>query len=392
MCQKEAEGMYEKAGSDRSLYDVPTAASRQLQSVDTPTGYPTSSHVLHSEKIRNLVNSNMVLPQPRQLLTSHATLDLKIRGGKEKEIYNPDEPEPPLLCMSSSGTSETWVTFPSPISSKWSGSSFDGYEETKERRFKQRSLLLEDVSGHYLPHRELNRSLGKSTVSDSSEILPYYDLPTPTPTLWDDDFGNSFQYRVGLPSDQRSTLNQPSFQFQDSEQPGTSATGTSDIFCILVWDEDSTNKKAIETDLLKEEAPQSSSTEASPIRSTLFLPQKQFGQYLAVPPRPLSDLDSELALRLQRETYGSDRPDSPWPSLQEPPIRAATPQLTFECRVCYERESVTLKISLWECGHNFCKPCLSAYVKSKIEDNRYPIFCPECLSEYSRVTRTRKLA
>ncbi|KAF9561217.1 hypothetical protein CPC08DRAFT_635653 [Agrocybe pediades] len=152
---------------------------------------------------------------------------------------------------------------------------------------------------------------------------------------------------------------------------------SSDLFCILVWDENSTRIDA-EIDPIKqvEEEINQSSVPSSP---------RRFGQYLTVPSPSLADLDWEL--RLQRQAFENSRSVS---SLSPAPsIRLAARQSTFECGVCGEYQPLSVQISLAECGHKYCNACLSSHVKSKIEDSRYPIFCPECLAEYSRIIRTR---
>lgn len=62
---------------------------------------------------------------------------------------------------------------------------------------------------------------------------------------------------------------------------------------------------------------------------------------------------------------------------------------TFECGICGDRQDNSVKISLVVCGHTYCRDCVTSLVKAKIDDNRYPIVCPECLIDRSRADKCR---
>lgn len=105
-------------------------------------------------------------------------------------------------------------------------------------------------------------------------------------------------------------------------------------------------------------------------------------------------MDWQLAVQLQQEeanasssasTEGNNTPanSSTFTTLQLPHVPES-----FECGVCAEVYNVTVKISLPTCGHMFCKECLTTYTKTKIDDGRYPIFCPECVAERPRAIKT----
>ena len=107
-----------------------------------------------------------------------------------------------------------------------------------------------------------------------------------------------------------------------------------------------------------------------------------------------SDLDWQLAVQLQAEEVGNDevynRNNGVGNSstLHTVTLPTSTPT-TFECGVCGELHGLSEKIGLDDCGHTFCKVCLGTFTKTKIEEGRYPIFCPECLPDRSRSTKTR---
>lgn len=65
-------------------------------------------------------------------------------------------------------------------------------------------------------------------------------------------------------------------------------------------------------------------------------------------------------------------------------------QPSFECGICAEMHHPREKISLSDCDHKFCNECLSTFTKTKIEEGRYPIFCPECLAQRMRTSKSRK--
>ncbi|KAF8202186.1 hypothetical protein BJ912DRAFT_943999 [Pholiota molesta] len=85
-------------------------------------------------------------------------------------------------------------------------------------------------------------------------------------------------------------------------------------------------------------------------------------------------------------TEGNNTPtnSSTFTTLQLPRVLES-----FECGVCAEVHNVAVKISLPICGHMFCKECLTTYTKAKIDDGRYPIFCPECVAERPRAIKTQ---
>lgn len=61
----------------------------------------------------------------------------------------------------------------------------------------------------------------------------------------------------------------------------------------------------------------------------------------------------------------------------------------FECGVCGELQNIATRIRLPDCSHTVCKECLTGFATTKIDEGRYPIFCPECIAERPRAIRTR---
>ena len=67
------------------------------------------------------------------------------------------------------------------------------------------------------------------------------------------------------------------------------------------------------------------------------------------------------------------------------------PAETHECGVCNELFGVAQSIQLPTCSHSFCRECLRTFTRTRISEGRYPIFCPVCAIERSRVNNSRKL-
>ena len=67
------------------------------------------------------------------------------------------------------------------------------------------------------------------------------------------------------------------------------------------------------------------------------------------------------------------------------------PEENHECGVCNELFGVAQSIELPTCKHSFCRECLRTFTKTRINEGRYPIFCPVCAIERMRVNNSRKL-
>ena len=58
----------------------------------------------------------------------------------------------------------------------------------------------------------------------------------------------------------------------------------------------------------------------------------------------------------------------------------------FECVICFEDIPEENGIHLLPCAHGFCRGCLAGHVCSKIEERRFPVFCPLCMAEQGNVS------
>jgi Ring finger domain len=68
------------------------------------------------------------------------------------------------------------------------------------------------------------------------------------------------------------------------------------------------------------------------------------------------------------------------------------PAESHECGVCNELYGIDQIIQLPTCTHTFCKDCLRTFTKTKIREGRYPIFCPVCAIERTRVNQSREFS
>ncbi|KAF9231835.1 hypothetical protein BU15DRAFT_55690, partial [Melanogaster broomeanus] len=53
-------------------------------------------------------------------------------------------------------------------------------------------------------------------------------------------------------------------------------------------------------------------------------------------------------------------------------------QATFRCGICLEEQPEDNAATVDDCSHTVCRTCLRDFVSSKIQDHRFPIFCPIC--------------
>lgn len=121
------------------------------------------------------------------------------------------------------------------------------------------------------------------------------------------------------------------------------------------------------------------------------------GQEIAMVPSSTSAgssfVDWNLRMQLQQEIddldFGERRPIYRSSSSSVINVQLPLPYASFECGVCGELVNTTSRIDLPGCGHEACKECLTAFSRTKIDEGRYPIFCPECIAERSGAIRTR---
>jgi hypothetical protein len=61
-------------------------------------------------------------------------------------------------------------------------------------------------------------------------------------------------------------------------------------------------------------------------------------------------------------------------------LAAAFP-MPFQCGICLDDHSIDSVARITKCEHPFCRTCLRDYVRSKLSERVYPIFCPICVTE-----------
>ncbi|KDQ58690.1 hypothetical protein JAAARDRAFT_34527 [Jaapia argillacea MUCL 33604] len=53
---------------------------------------------------------------------------------------------------------------------------------------------------------------------------------------------------------------------------------------------------------------------------------------------------------------------------------------TFDCGICLDKCPEEDVATFQNCSHLFCRDCERGYIRSKLEDGRFPIFCPTCMA------------
>ena len=60
---------------------------------------------------------------------------------------------------------------------------------------------------------------------------------------------------------------------------------------------------------------------------------------------------------------------------------AAVFPMPFQCGICLDDHPMDSVARITQCEHPFCRTCLRDYVRSKLSEHIYPIFCPICVAE-----------
>ncbi|TFK55435.1 hypothetical protein OE88DRAFT_1716275 [Heliocybe sulcata] len=88
------------------------------------------------------------------------------------------------------------------------------------------------------------------------------------------------------------------------------------------------------------------------------------------------DEDLDYAIQMQLEFDMEDvRLRTVMEELQD------TVQPTFDCMVCLETIPLDYVAPLDSCKHLICTECLRGHVRSKLQEGRFPILCPVCMTE-----------
>ncbi|KAG2360119.1 hypothetical protein BDR07DRAFT_1413203 [Suillus spraguei] len=70
----------------------------------------------------------------------------------------------------------------------------------------------------------------------------------------------------------------------------------------------------------------------------------------------------DLQLRYQMQTLAASLPHN------------------FSCLICMEEQPMDNSVDL-ECKHSICRSCIRGHICSKIEEHRFPVLCPVCMTE-----------
>ncbi|KAG1730054.1 hypothetical protein EDB19DRAFT_1741415 [Suillus lakei] len=89
----------------------------------------------------------------------------------------------------------------------------------------------------------------------------------------------------------------------------------------------------------------------------------------------LDSLSSAAALELQQSFDVEDMQLRD----QMQALAASLPH-NFSCVICMEEQPVDNIVDL-ECKHSICRICILGHISSKIEEHRFPVLCPVCMTE-----------
>ena len=100
--------------------------------------------------------------------------------------------------------------------------------------------------------------------------------------------------------------------------------------------------------------------------------------------RFLGVLSAQLARdRFERAEEGRDVASSMELELQhsvENDPAAASTSRNFSCAICLDEHPVDNNVDL-DCDHAICRDCTRGHVSAKIEEHRFPVLCPVCMTE-----------
>jgi hypothetical protein len=134
---------------------------------------------------------------------------------------------------------------------------------------------------------------------------------------------------------------------------------------------------------LQPEAGPSPIREPVPSTSTSCIRESETSSFVLQSSVSDADIEGSLAALEQQRLYDSE--DALLRQQQLELMNNA--QRSFDCQVCFETypEDVVLRVET--CGHGFCRDCMKSFITSKIEEHRFPIFCPVCTASGDRQTK-----
>ena len=101
--------------------------------------------------------------------------------------------------------------------------------------------------------------------------------------------------------------------------------------------------------------------------------------------RAFEDVDSQVASSEELARSLQAKFDSEDQKRTTEHRRMQTRHETFECGVCFETFQRDFVARIKGCKHRFCRDCLRQYATTAIEDRRYPIPCPTCIADRSKM-------
>ncbi|KAG8982681.1 hypothetical protein FRB90_006627 [Tulasnella sp. 427] len=89
--------------------------------------------------------------------------------------------------------------------------------------------------------------------------------------------------------------------------------------------------------------------------------------------------DAHMALKLQNEWDGEDQ------IMREERFRLlAMSEKTFDCPICMEKCLEDGLGKFEDCEHKFCRECIKDHIESCLDDRKFPVPCPLCMTDEKR--------
>ncbi|KAJ8594920.1 hypothetical protein M405DRAFT_691170, partial [Rhizopogon salebrosus TDB-379] len=62
---------------------------------------------------------------------------------------------------------------------------------------------------------------------------------------------------------------------------------------------------------------------------------------------------------------------------------ASRTSTSFSCAICMDKHPMDNTVEL-DCDHQICRDCIRGHIRAKIEERRFPVFCPSCMGQGDR--------